>query len=91
MNTSKPLEERAHQQRNHQQVKPKNNKRAHTSRRKGNPRISRQGDQRDHITITESHRTPTIKDHPTKTASKAAHQVPRKQTKRVTENEETKT
>ena len=37
MNTSKLLEGRNHQQRSHQQVKPKCNKRAHTNGRKGNP------------------------------------------------------
>ena len=56
--TSKPLEGRTHQQ-----VKPKCNKKAHTNRRKSNPRASREGDQRD-CTI-ESHRTPATEIHPT--------------------------
>ena len=76
------LEGRTHQQRNHQWGKPKYNKRAQTNRRKGKPRASRQGDQRDHI--TESHRTPTIGFHPMKKAGKAEHQESQKQTKRVT-------
>ena len=71
------LEVITHQQRSHQQVKPKYNKRAHTNGRKGNPRTSRQ-DQRDHT--TESHRIPTIEVHPTKTACKAEHQITNKKT-----------
>ena len=64
------------------QVKPKYNKMVHTNRRKINPRASRLGDQRDHT--TETHRTPTIEVHPTKTASKAQNQELLKQTKKVT-------
>ena len=44
--------------------KPNYNKRAHTNRRKDKPRVSRQGDQRNHT--TESHRIPTIEVHLTK-------------------------
>ena len=82
VNTSNLLEERTHQQASHQQVKPKYNKRSHTNRRKGNPRASRQGNQKD--CTTESQRTPPIQVHPTKTASKAVHQESQKQTKRLT-------
>ena len=49
--------------------------------------MSRQGDQRDHT--TESHRTPAIEVHTTKTATKTKHQEEQKQTKRVTYNGET--
>ena len=56
--------------------------RVDTNRRKGKPRGSRQGDQRDHT--TEPHRTPTIQTHPTKTFRKAEHQEVQKQTKRIT-------
>ena len=76
------LEERTHHQWNHQKEKPKYNKRAHTNRRKGKPRASRQGGQRDHT--TEPYRIPTIEVHPTKTASKAQNQELLKQTKKVT-------
>ena len=67
-----PLEGRTHQQRSHQWVKPKYNKRAHSNRRKGNPKVSRQRDQKD--CTTESHKSPTIETHTTKTASKVEHQ-----------------
>ena len=68
------------QQRSPQQVKPKYNKRAHTNGRKGNIRASRQGDHRDHTTV--SHRTPATEVHPTETASKAEHREAQKQAKR---------
>ena len=60
--------------------KARHNKRAHTNGRKGNPRTSRQEDQRDHT--IESHRTPTTEVHPTKTASKA-HQIHRNKQKEL--------
>ena len=56
--------------------------RVDTNRRKGKPRGSRQGDQRDHT--TEPHRIPTVEVHPTKTASKAKHQKAQKQRKTAT-------
>ena len=87
MNTSKPAKGENPTTKEHQQVKPKYNKRTHTNRRKGKPTISRQGGQRD---ITESHTNTTIEDHPTKTASKAEHQEAQKQTKRVIKTEERK-
>ena len=54
----------------------------HKKRRKGKPRVSKQGDERVHT--TEPHRIPTTEVHPTKIASKAKHQEMQKQTKRVT-------
>ena len=53
-----------------------------TNGRKGSPRASIQGDQRDHT--TESHRIPSIELHPTKKASKAEYWESGKQTKSIT-------
>ena len=63
MNTSRPTGRQNPTTRSYKRVKPKYNKRAHSNRKKGDPRASRQGDQRDHT--TESQRTPTIEVHPT--------------------------
>ena len=61
--------------------KPKYNKRAHTNRKRANLEHPVK-EIRDHT--TESHRIPTTEFHPTKTASKAEHQVAQTQTKRAT-------
>ena len=82
MTTSKPTKGKNPPKKEPPMVKPKYNKRANPSGRKGNPRASRKGDQRDHT--TESHRTPTTEVLPVETAGKAEHQESQKQTKRVT-------
>ena len=71
MTTSKPTKGKNPPKKEPPMVKPKYNKRANPSGRKGNPRASRKGDQRDHT--TESHRTPTTVVHTTKIAGKAEH------------------
>ena len=76
------LEERNHQQRNHQKVKSQVQQESPHKQKKGQTQSIWTGDQRDHT--TEPHRIPTIEVHPTKTASKAKHQEAQKQTKRIT-------
>ena len=77
MNTSKPAGGENTPKKKHLQVKPNYKKRDYTNGRKGNPKASRQEDQRDQM--TESHRTPTTEVHPTKRAGKAEHQGSQKQ------------
>ena len=81
VNTSKPAGGENPPTKEPKQVKTGYNERAHTNRRKGKPKASRQGDQKDHN--TESHRIPTTEVNPTKIASKEKHQEAQKQTKRV--------